>query len=558
MLLKLEELLKFHENNISVRFKISVQNEEYAIALCTPIMQRTLELPQCSEIMFVDATGNCDNQNHKVYFFVTQSAAGGLPVGCIISSSQKSEIFELGVKGLLEILKIKINPCVILTDDDLAERNVLHKYWPESKLLLCTFHVLKACWRWLLMTKNAVLKEKTQQYYVMFKNILYSKTSTELESSKQYFFDNCDHENFKKYVKNMLTRIQEWALFYRQNLPLRGTDTNNYTEVMFRLLKDIPLERTKAFNVTQLADFIVTSFESYYKQRILDLIFGRESKVVTSRYLKNYDTNCKVMSTNLDKMEFNAQSEKNNKIIYKVDMICCKCTCPVGFNGKYCKHQAVVIKNYNILTVTNNLCTNAKLKLYEIATGKNAPERIFFPLQDAEMAEPTLECPLPLTASKPSENQIASENEKIPINKEVCLPSENENEILRSRWLTYSNNILTKLEQDPQQFYPAVKAHLDNVEKYAQTTSSLISGMYTSFKYKGISSKNRNSAAGTRRKGNKISVQLTSAARRKMGGKKTFSGRKSVKNNKKKKVAAHCLKTCIKKNVGLGGNKSKK
>lgn len=54
---------------------------------------------------------------------------------------------------------------------------------------------------------------------------------------------------------------------------------------MFRLLKDIPLERTKAFNLTQLADFICTGFERYYQQRILDIVLNRESKAVELRYL---------------------------------------------------------------------------------------------------------------------------------------------------------------------------------------------------------------------------------------------------------------------------------
>lgn len=100
------------------------------------------------------------------------TAAVGLSIGCIISSSQKSDVFELGVEGLFEILHIKINPKVILTDDDLAERNVLHKYCPSSNLLLCTFHVLKACCRWLMMAKNSVPKEKTailchvQKYFI--------------------------------------------------------------------------------------------------------------------------------------------------------------------------------------------------------------------------------------------------------------------------------------------------------------------------------------------------------------------------------------------------------
>ena len=45
----------------------------------------------------------------------------------------------------------------------------------------------------------------------------------------------------------MISQIDTWFLLYRQQLILRGTDTDNFSEVMFHILKDIPLERTKAF-----------------------------------------------------------------------------------------------------------------------------------------------------------------------------------------------------------------------------------------------------------------------------------------------------------------------
>ena len=44
--------------------------ENYSISISTPIMQRAIKLPQASEMIFVDATGNCDVQDHKVYFLL--------------------------------------------------------------------------------------------------------------------------------------------------------------------------------------------------------------------------------------------------------------------------------------------------------------------------------------------------------------------------------------------------------------------------------------------------------------------------------------------------------
>ena len=39
----------------------------------------------------------------------------------------------------------------------------------------------------------------------------------------------------------MISRIDTWYLLYRQQLILRGTDTNNFSEVMFHILKYISL-----------------------------------------------------------------------------------------------------------------------------------------------------------------------------------------------------------------------------------------------------------------------------------------------------------------------------
>lgn len=36
-----------------------------------------------------------------------------------------------------------------MTDDSRAEKETLHKLWPNGRQLLCHFHVAQAEWRWL-------------------------------------------------------------------------------------------------------------------------------------------------------------------------------------------------------------------------------------------------------------------------------------------------------------------------------------------------------------------------------------------------------------------------
>lgn len=61
-------------SKINAIYKASFQKKkkndgEFVIAICTPIMQRAVELlPQSNEIIFVDASSNMDKDNHRFFF----------------------------------------------------------------------------------------------------------------------------------------------------------------------------------------------------------------------------------------------------------------------------------------------------------------------------------------------------------------------------------------------------------------------------------------------------------------------------------------------------------
>ena len=43
-----------------------------------------------------------------------------------------------------------------MTDDLSTERNVPHSLWPDTQLLLCTFHFLQRKWTWLHDGNNRI------------------------------------------------------------------------------------------------------------------------------------------------------------------------------------------------------------------------------------------------------------------------------------------------------------------------------------------------------------------------------------------------------------------
>ena len=132
-------------------------------------------------------------------------------------------------------------PQVFLTDNDLKERKPLEKLFPLSKLLLCQFHFLKAVWSWLCIRKNLFKDTERQELYFFLKNMLYTTTEEQLFSCRNLMLASDTYNRnlkFSKYFEFLWKQKLDWALCYRECLPMRGNNTTNYVKVVFRILKD--------------------------------------------------------------------------------------------------------------------------------------------------------------------------------------------------------------------------------------------------------------------------------------------------------------------------------
>jgi hypothetical protein len=174
-------------------------------------------------------------------------------------------VFSRGTRG----------PDLFMTDDCDAEKRSLNSVWPSAVVLLCTFHVLQAFWRWVLNTKHGITANERPILFYLFKDIVYVKTQDECVD--EYKKLNADkrakkYPGYLKHVADLWQRKEDWALFYRleEHLLVRGNMTNNYVESSMKILKDHVLECVKAFNVVQLTDFILTRLDNYYERKLLD------------------------------------------------------------------------------------------------------------------------------------------------------------------------------------------------------------------------------------------------------------------------------------------------
>ena len=165
-------------------------DNQVIVAICTPLMQRVHTLHKHSgELCFMDASGNMDRDDCKVFLILTHSCVGGLPIGVLITTSETESTITAALELYRTILpsdcfggRGQAGPKVFMTDDCLAERRALNKVFPMATLVLCVFHVLQATWRWLWNTSNGIPKQDRPKYLQHIKRMMYASTDAEVQS----------------------------------------------------------------------------------------------------------------------------------------------------------------------------------------------------------------------------------------------------------------------------------------------------------------------------------------------------------------------------------------
>ena len=97
----------------------------------------------------------------------TSSAAGGLPLGIVITSAESTDVIHKGMTTLKELFPDSAFhgngfPTNVIIDDSSAKQEGIQNTWPRSTIYMCTFHFLQSIWRWLLCSKNGIIYTRTK------------------------------------------------------------------------------------------------------------------------------------------------------------------------------------------------------------------------------------------------------------------------------------------------------------------------------------------------------------------------------------------------------------
>ncbi|XP_077523582.1 uncharacterized protein LOC144134552 [Amblyomma americanum] len=315
---------------------------------------------------------------------LTATSAGAIPIAVIVHSSQTTEGYSAGFELLKHNYPFCFGGCeapeTSMTDNSAAEKAAILGHWPEARQLLCHFHVAQAEWRWLTLAQHGFSPSERKSLMAIFQKITHAESKDTLEAAKQDLYSQ-QHKGFTTYVDTLLER-EEWVLLFRLSAKTRGHNTNNYSEASIRVLKDIILHRTKAFNVVALADFLSVVWEKYFFHRILDHAHSRMTghMLLYERLLKKLPKDTKKnIRCNRDGHYVVPKGSSPESKLYTMYSDIGQCTCRSGQQGAFCKHQALVHKVFGgIFPNAPLLTTEARYNLGKLALGDNCPGIDFF------------------------------------------------------------------------------------------------------------------------------------------------------------------------------------
>ncbi|KAL5246044.1 hypothetical protein ACI65C_013452 [Semiaphis heraclei] len=342
----------------------------------------------------------------------------------------------------------------------------------------------------------------------------------------------------------------QWVRLYRRNILYRNNETNNYAEASIRIIKDILLNRTKAYNTVALVDFIVSVGEEYFTLRLLDHAHDRNTK--THRLyskLCSKTVNITIEDVKqIDEHTYSIPSGSDKQTLYTINTEFGVCSCKDGCAGAFCKHQAWVHDKLKVqLPNAPAVTLEERYSLGVLALGEKCPEPNFF--QGLKENLPEILSYEILTTSIITETG-SSENSSANLNMEQTssqLNSENKFDRLNN----YDNDnevVHTVLEEWSrlQNMIPSLPSSI------LQNLSSRLKNIHNSEQFIGfVHSVNKTAANINRRKG-KIRVQPTSISRRKEG---VTRGSKRISAGRKPN--GMIMKTKVKRPNNLGKNISK-
>ena len=92
-----DRLKSYVESNKEVRMMMEIDESNICVVIVTDFMTRVHHLREAGEVVFIDATSNCDSQNIAIVPIMCASPSGALPLAFMFLSNQTEDMYTKGM-----------------------------------------------------------------------------------------------------------------------------------------------------------------------------------------------------------------------------------------------------------------------------------------------------------------------------------------------------------------------------------------------------------------------------------------------------------------------------
>ena len=163
----------------------------------------------------------------------------------------------------------------------------------------------------------------------------------------------------------------------RQDMPVRGSNTNNIVEISFRTLKDKILKRQKCFNLVQLLSYTAIFVSKFFCTKLLQRINIPGAACASSASKKSQKRESQIAKVQIVHMDGDIFKVLNYYVDTSIG------TYYFSSTGTACKHQFAVKHHYDAYYAASMHVADEseRLSYLEVATGeRNVPANWFEPL----------------------------------------------------------------------------------------------------------------------------------------------------------------------------------
>ena len=234
----LKELLKTIEGNDTKNRARTNINEEGVLQCLFLQLEYQLEWLQLyGQLFHIDGTFKVNTENYLLYVIMVQNSNGeGRPVAYCWMKTENVENLEFLYSQILDLPDLP-EVKVIIVDKDLTNLPVLKRYFPETIILLCTFHVIK--WLKSVIAKIVISSQLKNEIMFRIKALVNAQSEEIYNENYKIFCDLCRENKLECENKAPLEEYfyDNWHLnqielvyYYRKSMTTWGTNTNNHLE----------------------------------------------------------------------------------------------------------------------------------------------------------------------------------------------------------------------------------------------------------------------------------------------------------------------------------------